>query len=802
MSERPSGPCVHALWRVAYPRSPASMALVIREAQPAAGEDAQHFAERLLAKADRLVFAAMLGDLIETLIVEWLDEDENTLDAILRAAGSCNLCLPSSATFEPLLPKAIDVSSKLGGHCTYELPRDHGCPLYDSSGSGDDDLTDTIHCFALASDGTIPLNVRLCAAALEREEAARAIDDDSLPGAGVCQTNSGGFQSQGTLFDTHEDPCEHASLESFRELHARASAAMVEVLDGGAAVADADFWAPTGWKGEASTTADTATEELQPAYAWLNVNRATDMNCMHVHNQSRWSGVYFAHGGLWESAVHDREGTGSGAAAQERVQAGSHSAGEDSGAGDASKPARPSFSGHLVFRGGRQRGRDASHSYLAVPPVAGTLWLFPGRVPRAVLGHADADDPPRDERGRSDHSVAAKAAALTGRAPEAARISIAINFEAASADPLRHHHPAVHVPPTGERPAASPPELSEPVAVALPLRNGRTVSVRECRGSSWEGGSVWPTAPALVTLLNAAEHIPPEALEAASVLECGAGCGLIGLAAALLGARSVVLSDLAIGLPTLSANVAGNATSPEGGGSGLPVEVVELDWNAVATSNVFAGGRSFDIVFASECIYHDQMVVPLLRVLHQACAPDGSVFLAGIIGGLAMRTFQRHVTRFFADCEPIAATASADPPPVTRAIHRIRGPRPLVQIDKTVDLNHLLGGGGVWPAAFVLTDEILRPPLLEALRGAHILEVCPSRNRIAHESPSPTRPAVRSFPLPPLHTPPPPPPFLRTTASIHAASVRLARHAARLWRNRARWPGGGTDWAAGLRHTQ
>ncbi len=45
-------------------------------------------------------------------------------------------------------------------------------------------------------------------------------------------------------------------------------------------------------------------------------------------------------------------------------------------------------SGHLLFRGGRAAGSDATHSYLAVPPLPGSLWLFPGAVPHGVLPFA------------------------------------------------------------------------------------------------------------------------------------------------------------------------------------------------------------------------------------------------------------------------------------------------------------------------------------------------------------------------------------------------------------------------------
>jgi len=472
---------------------------------------------------------------------------------------------------------------------------------------------------------------------------------------------------------------------------------------------------------------------LASADGWLNINRSTDLNFMHTHDPEKWSAVYFVHAGARESgplpAATESDAGASGEASGEANE--DSDGNEDSDSSDSSDStvmAPPNPDGHLVFRGGRQDGVDASHSYLAVPPEAGTLWLFPGRLPHVVLGHLHADDPPRSERGRSDHSIAAHEAVLHGRIPEAARISVAINFEKASAPPPHRQAAAPSPPPPYEPGAAAPtPEwlgLSDAVAESVSLRNGRVVSVREPRhscweDSSWEGGSVWPPAALLVAMLNEGLHLPPEALAAATVLECGAGCGLVGLAAALLGARSVTLTDLPIGLPTLAANASENAL-PAGEGP-LPVEVASLDWRAPEPA-LLADGRTFDYVIASECLYHEDMVLPLLRTAHRACAPDGTFFLAGVIGSAPMHIFQRHVSRFFASCDLITPRAGEEPPPAPRAIHRISRRREHVRAAPTDTVSHLLGGD-TWPAAYVLADFLLSEPWLHTLRGAHVLEL-------------------------------------------------------------------------------
>ena len=64
---------------------------------------------------------------------------------------------------------------------------------------------------------------------------------------------------------------------------------------------------------------------------------------------------------------------------------------------------------------------------------------------------------------------------------------------------------------------------------------------------SWSGGSIWESTEFLAQLLC---EMPSESWGTARVLELGAGCGLLGLAAAGLGAELVVLSDHVRSPPT------------------------------------------------------------------------------------------------------------------------------------------------------------------------------------------------------------------------------------------------------------
>lgn len=216
--------------------------------------------------------------------------------------------------------------------------------------------------------------------------------------------------------------------------------------------------------------------------------------------------------------------------------------------------------------------------------------------------------------------------------------------------------------------------------VSVALRGGFTVQVSECREGSWEGGNVWPPAHELVASLNStsAPAVGADTLKAATVLELGAGCGLVGLAAALLGARHVVLSDLPVALPTLSANAAANGLVEGRDG----IEVAALDWFSDDQA-LLSSGRTFDLLIASECIYDADMALPLLRTAHRACHPDGTLLLAGIIGGEATRVFRRHVGQFFDECValPPSDNPELEPPPTSRAVHRIRAPRANVLVE-------------------------------------------------------------------------------------------------------------------------
>jgi len=313
-----------------------------------------------------------------------------------------------AATFEPLLPLPIDVplsvaaQNTISTHTTYELPCEHeneGIP------EGDLQQVDVVHCFTLQRQVAWPLNERLVKLAESKEQLALECEMSRVhipPGpasnAGVVKSNKGGYQSYHDLF-------EKGSPEAFNELHDLVSVALTEIV---ALELDA-LGHCTAFAGEEACLYPEM-GELHKAYAWLNVNRGTDSNAVHQHDGERWSAVYFVSDG---------------------------------------KPNAPGFlcpeSGHMIFRCGPKTlpaqppapidlGQlptqtssrvdlsqlptlcPSSHSYMSVAPLPGSLWIFPGSVPHAVM------------QTLLPHGVTE---------PVQARISIGINFCDAMPPPAR-----------------------------------------------------------------------------------------------------------------------------------------------------------------------------------------------------------------------------------------------------------------------------------------------------------------------------------------------------------------------------
>lgn len=156
----------------------------------------------------------------------------------------------------------------------------------------------------------------------------------------------------------------------------------------------------------------------------------------------------------------------------------------------------------------------------------------------------------------------------------------------------------------------------------------RRVSAVEARQSSQQdvGFALWPLALPMTRWLVA--HAA--ALRGARVLEVGAGCGLVGLAAALVGgARCVWLSDFNERVLT---NLAYNVRVNEAG-----AQVARFDWSESdgsppsadgAAASRLPAGAVYDVIIGSDVICSDADAKILASAVRARLARDGvGVFL-------------------------------------------------------------------------------------------------------------------------------------------------------------------------------
>jgi predicted nicotinamide N-methyase len=115
------------------------------------------------------------------------------------------------------------------------------------------------------------------------------------------------------------------------------------------------------------------------------------------------------------------------------------------------------------------------------------------------------------------------------------------------------------------------------------------------------------------------------AREDQTLLEIGAGLGLVGIVAAGFGHRVTLTEHNPDALAFARANAALNR-SPG-------IEVRPLNWHHPAM------GRTFDTIVGSEVIYHPEDIVPLRKVFQQCLKSAGRIILA--------MEFRQTLTAFF-----------------------------------------------------------------------------------------------------------------------------------------------------------
>ena len=280
-------------------------------------------------------------------------------------------------------------------HTVYYLPRETA-----------PDQEDVVHCFSLRDAGV--MNDGIYNWALRKEakfEAARAgiLLRTGVPSQfkdlGKVVSNRGGYQSHPDLFERQQSNPAQAATRRFavpglptvptdvqdavglvhcHELHRIASEALEQLGRDRELTAleqlerDRELTQPVSELGEQHRT------RFLPATSWLNVNRAADVNMLHIHNKEKLSGTYYVTSGQRTEPQRPQPWLGGGAA-----EAGGGSCDADS---------------CLIFRTGampRADGgaSDTTHTFMKVAPVPGELWLFPGSIPHMVMGVSPTTQP-------------------------------------------------------------------------------------------------------------------------------------------------------------------------------------------------------------------------------------------------------------------------------------------------------------------------------------------------------------------------------------------------------------------------
>jgi predicted nicotinamide N-methyase len=171
--------------------------------------------------------------------------------------------------------------------------------------------------------------------------------------------------------------------------------------------------------------------------------------------------------------------------------------------------------------------------------------------------------------------------------------------------------------------------------------------VAQLANSGHVGAHVWPATEVLTEFMVESQSL----IKGGSVIELGAGMGLVGMAAAVLGARKVVLTDhrprdVVFGtdgepglsepsnilLHALRSNIDDNATAPSES-SDSDMVVAELEFGkAVHVKQLLADHGEFDIIIGSDVTYYQALHEDLMQTLLMLGSPRGSkpvpIFLA------------------------------------------------------------------------------------------------------------------------------------------------------------------------------
>ncbi|CAH9089118.1 unnamed protein product [Cuscuta europaea] len=182
-------------------------------------------------------------------------------------------------------------------------------------------------------------------------------------------------------------------------------------------------------------------------------------------------------------------------------------------------------------------------------------------------------------------------------------------------------------------------KFTDSPVIDLPVMD-KKLSVQQDNGSMHVGTSVWPCS---LVVVKFAERWHPSAYAAAdnpysdlldfrnkSGVELGAGCGIAAMGLFLLGLNDVVLTDISPVMPALKHNLKRNKQVLN-----KLLKTAVLYWNK--QEQISALGKLFDFVIATDVVYLEETVAPLISAVESLLKEDGVVLL-----GYQLRSPEAH----------------------------------------------------------------------------------------------------------------------------------------------------------------
>lgn len=166
------------------------------------------------------------------------------------------------------------------------------------------------------------------------------------------------------------------------------------------------------------------------------------------------------------------------------------------------------------------------------------------------------------------------------------------------------------------------------------------LSIQQDNGSMHVGTSVWPCSLVLVKFaehwhqLKCAVGGNPYAdllnFTNKRGVELGAGCGAAAMGLYLVGLHNVVLTDIAPVMPALKHNLKRNKPALK-----KTLKTAQLYWGNDEQLNSLK--PPFDFVIATDVVYLEETVAPLIKAMERLVADDGVVLL-----GYQLRSPEAH----------------------------------------------------------------------------------------------------------------------------------------------------------------